>query len=77
MSPRMVTQRVSVKASRLAVPPKRAPVPGVHDAAERYVGLVVDGLLVHVDDPGRDAPGQVKASHHVVDGLLHQQVRAW
>jgi hypothetical protein len=27
MSPRMVTQRVSVKASRFAVPPKRAPVP--------------------------------------------------
>ena len=27
MSPRMVTQRVSVKASALAPPPKRAPVP--------------------------------------------------
>ena len=37
MSPRMVTQRVSVKASRLAVPPKRVPVPGVQDAAERRV----------------------------------------
>ena len=27
MSPRTVTHRVSVKASRLALPPKRAPVP--------------------------------------------------
>ena len=66
MSARTVIHRVSVNASMFAAaPPKRAPVPDAATPPNGHVGLVVDGLVVDVDDAGRDAPGQVESAHHV------------
>ena len=44
MSPRMVTQRVSVNASRLAVPPKRVPVPESKRPPKGTLGVANDTI---------------------------------
>ena len=56
MSPRIVTHRVSVKASRLALPPKRAPVPDARMPPNGAFGVVVHRLVVDVHDAGGDLP---------------------
>src|SRR6202000_2946169 len=41
------------------------PGTGGQQATERDVGLVVDGLVVDVHDPGGDLAGQLQAAHDV------------
>ena len=71
MSPRMVTQRVSVKASRFAVPPKRAQLTEKPAHCHGYCLLITD--LPDMHDAGMAQDTSPLPALHTMTGISHHR----